>query len=285
MISPDKRTRPLPPNGLELAVRVGRRRRQTALGVGGGFSALVVALALLAGTWTGEPRASLTYDEPGPRSTPAPSVAPGINGANGTTATTDVSPSASSASPAGKGNPSPGSTSPPSPHSPSETGPGSRAAPAFTESPAMTASTSCSGVSAQTDGYAYCGSSSGPKEPLGVGQGASVSLRICKAQDTHVSLALGFASGQEQELLLTGPKGELWRFSHTVRFAQVEHSRELRTGTCLTWDLRWSGLDAAGEEVGPGRYRLTHSVVPSTINGEPSDTLGEPQSWDITITA
>jgi hypothetical protein len=283
MITPEKRTRPIPDQGLERAQHDGQRRRRVALGAGGGTAAAVVAVVLALGSLgSGGAQSLKVVDDPTPTVTTVPALPDAITAASpAPTGSASARAGAQPSATCGTGGCAGSWRDEPAPGDPS---PAADSRPAYTESPTSSVSTTCTGVAANPDTYAFCGNPSGPPATLRSGEQAEVSYRFCKAADAHVSLELGYATGQEQELVVSRGGVEVWRFSDTVRYAQGAHTRTLTTGNCLLWGLSWPGATPAGDPVPPGHYTLSYSFTPRTLDGGDPGSFAEPRTYEVDVT-
>ena len=270
-----RRTRPLPPGGLDDAVRNGRRRRNRFLGATGGVAtAAVLVLALTAAAPASQQ--SLQYaDDP----TPAPTASQGAEPAPAATASPDAQPA-----PAGSpdAQPSPGGAEPdpgrpdPSPDAnapaPAAGAPADRDA--YTESPAERAApATCRQPPTGSAGPVFygggsaCVSASSSDSTVKRGGRVTGSIDICEPHGAG-GARLGYDSGQEHEVTVTRGDRVVYRFSDTVRYEQGAHERVLGDGQCLVWTGVWDTTLADGSLAPAGSYRVRVSVRPDSIDGE-----------------
>ena len=270
-----RRTRPLPPGGLDGALREGRRRRTRFLGATGGVAtAAVLVLALVAAGPSSQQ--SLQYaDDPTPSAAPEQSAQP----SPGATASPDAGP-APYGSPEAQPSPTPDAQAPgqtaPSPDgnapAPAAEAPDERDG--FTESPAERAApATCRQPPTGSAGPVFYGGGSacvsGETSDSRVKRGGRVSgsIDICEPHGAG-GARLGYDGGQEHEVTVTRADGRVvYRFSDTVRYEQGEHVRVLGDGRCLVWTGAWDTTLADGSLAPAGSYQVRVSVRPDTIDG------------------
>lgn len=261
-----KRTRPLPPGGLEQALYDGKRRRRHAVLGGGGVTAAVVAVVLVAVSLQGSPaRSSLQItNSPEPSTTatgepfPSPdvsaetSVSPSPGGPEPTTSP-DCSTDVSDCYVDSEGEPTPGPTL--------STGPSTartRPVAAYRENPTVTRGCGEGGI----PGTAYC--NRGGPVVSGIPRGSTFVFEqyVC-VHGSSSTQVLAFTDGQEHELVITrvSDGAEVYRFSKTVTFTEGAHQRTAQAGTCVRWDMPWDTGTTAGPLVEAGRYHVSSTLL------------------------
>jgi hypothetical protein len=277
--------RPAPSGGLEKAVRDGRHRRNRFVGVAAGtvVTVTVVAAALLTG-----PGGTLEILQPAKDSAPAvrggfTSPTPSASQPPATQITTASSPH-HPASPPSATPPAVVPTVSPPPlvsgllPARSTPTPVPRRRHGYVEAPDdVAAPATCQQKPSGSAGPVFYGGatacSNGSSGPSQVKRGGTVTgtADICVAHGGK-AVQLGYDGGQEHQVLVTNSSGEpAYRFSATVTFTQGAHSRTVDDGRCLQWTGTWDTRTTTGTLVPPGRYQVTISLLPNTVDGQRND--------------
>ena len=269
-----RRTRPLPPGGLETAVREGRRRRTRFLGATGGA---VTAAVLVISAVVASPSASndsLQFADPTPQAEPSAEPSAEPTPTDGATAvpSSPADPSAS-ASPAGSAEspaagPPAGASPEPEP-SPAEIvarrtfeeQPQERAAPATCRQPpgGSTGPVLYGGATA-------CTSSETGASTVKRGGQVKATIDLCVAHGAPPAV-IGYDDGQEHEVTVFRGDDVVYRFSDTVVYTQGAHERRIGDGRCLIWTGIWDTTLSDGSLAPPGGYRVRVSAAPDVVNG------------------
>lgn len=275
-----RRVRPLPPGGLDAAIRAGRRRRNGVLGaVGGAGMAGVVILVVVFGGSNGGADALLPATDDGSH----PSAAPTTGAADVAAARHRQQLAASAAAVArstGAIGRQPGSASalPLAGGAPSPTAVPTAAAPhrdSYRETPKDAAApetcrqapTGWAGP-VSYGGGAGCSSASGGPSTVRRGGTVSGTADICVPHGDSPA-ALGYAGGREHDVVVSNAAGDVvYRFSDTVTFPEGAHHRTVGDGRCLEWTGVWDTRSTSGALVPAGRYDVKIVLLPSTVNGQ-----------------
>lgn len=290
-----RRTRPLPPGGLEAAVADGRRRRNRFLGMtGGGATALALVLALAVST-PGQSQDSLRVADPEatasaePEPDPSAAAEPTSEAAEPRQATPEPTPEPQqSPGGAGQGDPTgveeedPDEDAPDAPEAPQREPyveePRDKAAPAV-----------CQGAPSQTDPYVLSasGCAEGGEATSTAPQGGQVMGRLSYCVSYNEDpVVLRYGDGREHEVLVRrGGEGGpvVWRFSDTVDYTQGAHERSVDGGRCLEWTGVWDTSLADGSDAPPGEYYVTVLAVPDRV-GDWAVQEGDAASVSFTVT-
>lgn len=260
-------TRPVPVEGLDQLLRVGRRRRSVFAATTGGVAAAVVLLITVVSL---QPAASqsLQYADTDrtPPATPQPTAS--FVGPLPTELPTEMaSPMLPSAGPRPTDGPPPDvSDSTPSAAATRES---------FTESPREEpAPLECrQPPSGQAGPIIYGGASactvarSGPDPQVRRGSQVSIEIDMCNAHGSG-DATLGYDTGREHEVTVYDGDGDLiYRFSRAVDYTQGAHRRTLHDGSCLVWRATWDTTRTDGELAAPGSYRVRVGVRADSVNG------------------
>lgn len=92
------------------------------------------------------------------------------------------------------------------------------------------------------------------KTSYALGEVVKISFIIENRSDQEITL--GFSSGQQYDIWVNGPSGEVWRWSRGKVFTQALTSITLKPRERKTFQETWSQMNNAGEQVGPGSYTL-----------------------------
>jgi hypothetical protein len=249
----------------------GRSRRNRVLGVaGGGLTAAVVAIALLAAS-PGPRSESLIPANPSPALSGTPATAAASARSGSAVAAERAAKAKSAAAHARQVGAATAASARPSP-SPSRRAPGR---PDFREAPREVAAPQvCRQPPSGQVGPVYSGSGSScsvsSSGQSSVSRGATVTASIdeCVAYGAAQQV-LGYRTGQEHEVLVTDSRGAVvFRFSDTVHYTEGAHRRTLGEGRCLEWVGRWDTRYSDGRLVPAGHYSVTLSTTPDTVNGQ-----------------
>lgn len=257
----ERRTRPIPADGLPAAVREGRRRRRRAVGVVGAPSAALAVVVAIVLQGSGPATSSLKVtNNPGATSTATPeaSASPeeGSCCAQGQPAEATSTPgpevSGGTASPSPVAIPTPMCID-------CNWGGGPQRRQPVTDNHASSADATCTGVDTNPDGYGFCGHPSGPSGPIKPGDSATLSYEFCRAVDAHAgALEFAWPRGQEHEGYISREPGRtsprLWTWSADKLFSGSAHSDSLMPQQCFTWLTSFGGYLADGEQLAPGDY-------------------------------
>jgi hypothetical protein len=267
------RTRPLPPGGLDAAIRVGRRRRNRFVGAtGGAVLAAAVGLALLVQSPSLSDE-SLQYASP----RPAPPVSESA----------EPSPAATPSGPIPEPQPTPtqGGQVPALPPVPPRMGPTPSPSPSavdrvraredYVEQPQeVAAPATCweppdgSAGPVVYGGVTACGNGTAAETSARRGGSVSATTDLCKAYGSDPAV-LGWDTGREHEVVVTTSSGtEVYRFSAAYAFPQGAHERTLEPGRCLNWTGVWDTRYTDGRLVPAGSYRMTLYVGSDTVDGD-----------------
>ncbi len=276
MINPEKRTRPLPADGLARALRAGQRRRRIALGAGSGASAVVVATVFVL-SGLGPPAAMNSLEiaddpTPSPTSTaPEPSESPAPMG------TPRPAPTPTESVDCVNNDCEEDFTEEPWEPRPSEDAAGSRtrAVQPYVENPRQDGTCGSGGI----PGTGVCWRVEHVSS-VRSSETANFRLWLC-AHDSNEVLA--FTSGQEHELVIARAKddSEVYRFSKTVTFPQGPHQRTVDSGTCLLWDTPWDTGTTAGPLVPSGRYTATLSLTGTVLGASSGSSFTDSYDFDV----
>jgi hypothetical protein len=106
----------------------------------------------------------------------------------------------------------------------------------------------------------YSSGGTGVREVVRRGEQVQLVTGDCTSTD-DVERRYLFDDGQEKDVVVTGPGGEVFRFSATVRYVQGAHERVLRPGRCVQWTGRWDLVTTDGRPVPAGDYDVRMTVT------------------------
>ena len=260
---------PLPPDGLEAVVRVGRRRlRRSALWSAGAVLSVVgvVAGATLVGPGGNDALVLVPASPlPGVESSRSPAPAP-VGGASPTPGPTATKGSREGTAPpfaeGGRDGEPVRATAPPGevPRVDDRRTP-------YRESPStITVYGGClyNGVSDGSSPQDLCVQDYGGSQSVRSGAAIEVQIDVCTSLRRQGEASLEFVGGQEHDVTVRGEDGALWTWSRRHTFPEGEHSRRIPPGECMTWGTAWDTRDDAGRLVDPGTYTVVQSVE---VNG------------------
>ena len=274
-----RRTRSVPPGGLEAVMRGGRRRRAQFLGAaGGGTGALVLVLALVAAgpsprdeslQFGGDPTPTASAEaSPEPSTaadpTPVPEDSPAPGGAP-----QSEPPSSPEAEPAQQDEPRASAPA----DEPAPAGPAEPQPEPYVEEPVeYAAPQECRNQSSQVGPISQasggsCGSYSTDERRTRRGGQVTVGIFLCTPYGERPA-TIGYATGQEHEVLVLQGSRVVYRFSATVAYPQGKHERTLGEGRCLRWTGTWDTTYTDGGDVPAGSYEMRVSTEHDTVNGE-----------------
>jgi hypothetical protein len=265
---------PTPPDGVQRALRDGRRLRLRRRLAGAGAAALSVAVAVGAAVVLGpgttgasdslvpatRPSATSTPSpgDPdataapaGPSPEPAPSTSPGASAspaaapepAGGSPAPAEQQAPAPEATPAGTSYRTPDLTRRYQPAPPTTGGPAGRICGGGSEY----------GGNGLTNGTGYCLAG----YAVATERGHDLVVEVCR--DSTGPGRLRFPRELEADLLVHDPSSEdrvVWQWSAGRSNDQDVHSLDVETSACWTWTAPWTDVDAQGRALDPGRYEL-----------------------------
>lgn len=283
-MKPIRRTRPIPADGLERALRDGRYRRRKAAAVAGAPAlSLVVALVLVLqggsagkdsiGTLNDPEGTSTATAEPTPSATPSP----GDGAESSGEPTASAEPSAEPVNEAeceyiedcsGDGEAEPTPTA----------GYVARIERTDSHETVPYTRTSCTTFQPSPDAYLLCARTYAMSSDLTIspGQTVTVGFEVCRGIDAKTTdLVVRWASGQEHEGYVTTtptPGTMVWQESDVTAWRGGAHSDTLRQQTCFVWTFSWNGLTSEGRPVPAGTYVVTGAM--SVTGGEPNDFDG-----------
>lgn len=291
-MNPIRRTRPIPADGLERALRDGRHRRRKAAAVAGAPAlSLVVALVLVLQGGPGDKDSIGTLNDPEgtstataePTATETPSLGESAEPSTGEEAEPD-----SSAEPAseaecdstddcsGDGDEDSYTYSTPAPHGDPMPRTDSHQTLPYTQ-------TSCATAQYPPSEYKLCTRAYAVSSDLTISPGETVTVgyEVCRGIDAKTTdLELQWDSGQEHEAYVRTSSSSgtpVWRESDVTAWMGGPHSDTLRQQTCFVWTFSWQGYGSDGLPVDAGTYLL--SGVLTTIGGPP-----RPSGVQVTVT-
>lgn len=283
MISPEKRTRPLPQGGLERARATAKHRKRMAVGSGGGGLAVgLVLVAFLTMTGSSGTQGLEIADDPTPSvsntATPAPSAT--------SSATADQEPSPSA---------EPGEEQDPDcfnndceeiDEGPSRSPEPNRGTPErvpYTEQPTTSFETqrTCIDAGGETPvhGEATCVMTHEGEMTARAGEQITIPMRLCVATNASGPVAFHFPSGGEHDVRVKDGDGNVvWSFAATVDFTGQAHDVELLPRQCRGYTTTWTTRHADGTPLEAGEYWVNPRSLANSRGGKPwsEDSKGLP---------
>jgi len=87
--------------------------------------------------------------------------------------------------------------------------------------------------------------------------GEPVRISLFKLNISPRSIMLTYPTTQRFDFSVTGPGGEVWRWSHDKVFAQFVEFTTLLPGQSVSYTEIWPQVNFQGARVPPGIYRVT----------------------------
>lgn len=279
-MNPIRRTRPIPLDGLERALREGRHRRRKAAAVAGAPAlSLVVALVLVLQGGSGgkdsigtlnDPVTSTETSEPTATDTPSPGESTEPSG------DAEARPEPSTEEPVSEAECDDDGCSEeydfepiatPAPHGDPIQRTDSHQTLPYT-------STRCTTFQPNPNAYLLCARTYAisPDLTISPGETVTVGYEVCRGVDAKTEdLEVRWESGQEHEGYATtssSPGTIVWQESDVTTWMGGPHSDTLRQQTCFVWTFSWQGYGSDGP-VDAGTYLLSGAMTVTGGESEP----------------
>lgn len=269
---PTPRSRPLPPDGLDRALRDGRhRRRKAAAAIGAPALSLAVALVLVIQGGAGGADSLKTLNDPDPTatstSTPDPQPTPDTlehGDPPAPDASGDPTPDPSESAVCSdycdpEPEPEPSDVSTPRPvyaH---------RATGTDSHQTVPSSNPNCTPRTTNGEGDGVCGytTTMATDTTIRPGESIAVTFTVCRRVTTSTAdITFEWSGGQEKDGFVVAESDRfhydrsIWRESDFTTWVGEPHSDLLRPQTCFAWDFSWDGRMSDGSPAAPGNYLI-----------------------------
>lgn len=99
-------------------------------------------------------------------------------------------------------------------------------------------------------------------------QGDLIDVKIRLLNCARSEITRTYATAQRYDLSVSGPDGELWRWSTGQTFAQEESEETYQSGDEVDYKFTWDQTDQDGNPVPPGEYDMLAEITSCNESGQ-----------------